>query len=517
MLSVDLSNNVIVGELPSASFASNTQLNTIVLSNNQISGVVVDGTFANNTKLVSLNFANNDVTTVESNAFSSNLLEVLDLSGNELESINGGLDFSSVITNKWITLRALNISNNKITRLEANAFAGLTNIEQIFIQKNRVETIEVTSFSGCTKLTEIDLGGNQLETLKIGTFENLPALKSITLVGNVVVADTLIVGALGKDKLLIDGKVRTSCAVRNVANSDKASGVADLEGVEGDQFLVACLHHFHIDGSTTETSGTATCGANGKFNVIVCVADDDANDGAGGPGGDGATPTASTNVSSISDTPSSTDYFLSKKMLEMLILLSCMCAIGCCGLLAWCCCGKNKNTKEQVTKIIPITPVTPFVVIAAKRDDLVNIVRNYVGTFKNASTQVSKGLNLDNVKQMLEQSVNYMTIQVEDEFIMVVSQDGVEKLAACWNQFNKAYASVESISLFLVAEFEATQTSSKAYSNNHKLARLVVMTAVKKYKKEETGAEERREKRLSRRSSRRKQEINTSTVNQIIM
>ena len=156
--------------------------------------------------------------------------------------------------------------------------------------------------------------------------------------------------------------------------------------------------------------------------------------------------------------------------------------------------------------------------IAAKRDDLVNIVRNYVGTFKNASTQVSKGLNLDNVKQMLEQSVNYMTIQVEDEFIMVVSQDGVEKLAACWNQFNKAYASVESISLFLVAEFEATQTSSKAYSNNHKLARLVVMTAVKKYKKdEETGAEERREKRLSRRSSRRKQEINTSTVNQIIM
>jgi hypothetical protein len=115
--------------------------------------------------------------------------------------------------------------------------------------------------------------------------------------------------------------------------------------------------------------------------------------------------------------------------------------------------------------------------IAAKRDDLVNIVRNYVGTFKNASNQVSNGLNLDNVKQMLEQSVNYMTIQVE-----------------------------------------ATQTSSKAYSNNHKLARLVVMTAVKKYKKdEETGAEERREKRLSRRSSRRKQEINTSTVNQIIM
>ena len=214
MLSVDLSNNVIVGELPSASFASNTQLNTIVLSNNQISGAVVDGTFANNTKLVSLNFANNDVTTVESNAFSSNLLEVLDLSGNELESINGGLDFSSVITNKWITLRALNISNNKITRLEANAFAGLTNIEQIFIQKNRVETIEVTSFSGCTKLTEIDLGGNQLETLEIGTFENLPALKVITLVGNVVVADALVVGALGKDKLLVDGKVY-GCTLTN--------------------------------------------------------------------------------------------------------------------------------------------------------------------------------------------------------------------------------------------------------------------------------------------------------------
>ena len=154
--------------------------------------------------------------------------------------------------------------------------------------------------------------------------------------------------------------------------------------------------------------------------------------------------------------------------------------------------------------------------IAAKRDDLVNIVRNYVGTFKNASNQVSNGLNLDNVKQMLEQSVSYMTIQVEDEFIMVVSQDGVEKLAACWNQFNKAYASVESISLFLVAEFEATQTGA-VESNNHKLARLVVMTAVKKYKKEETGAEERREKRLSRRSSRRKQEMNTSTVNQIIM
>ena len=65
---------------------------------------------------------------------------------------------------------------------------------------------------------------------------------------------------------------KTSCS-SNVANSDKASGVADLVGLEGDQFLVTCVQNYHIDASTTETSGTATCGTNGEFNSIVCVAD----------------------------------------------------------------------------------------------------------------------------------------------------------------------------------------------------------------------------------------------------
>ena len=232
LVNVDLSNNVIVGELPSDSFTSNTQLFSIDLSGNQLSGNMKSGTFSSNNRLSTLVLSGNDLDHVETSCFPSSLttldishnkitsletdaflvgnsLEVLDLSGNKLESIGGGLDFSDVSGNKeWSHLRSLNVSFNSIASVEANAFAGLTNIEQISIQKNHVATIQGTAFRGCTKLKEIDLSGNQLEeTLAMGIFENLPALRVITLVGNVVTADTLVVGTLGNNKLLIGGKV----------------------------------------------------------------------------------------------------------------------------------------------------------------------------------------------------------------------------------------------------------------------------------------------------------------------
>ena len=569
LVNVDLSNNVIVGELPSDSFTSNTQLFSIDLSGNQLSGKMKSGTFSSNNRLSTLVLSGNDLDHVETSCFPSSLttldishnkitsletdaflvgnsLEVLDLSGNKLESIGGGLDFSDVSGSKeWSHLRSLNVSFNNIASVEANAFAGLTNIEQISIQKNHVATIQGTAFRGCTKLKEIDLSGNQLEeTLAMGIFENLPALRVITLVGNVVTADTLVVGTLGNNKVLIDGKVLILCAVSNVANSDKASGVADLTGVEGVRLTVNCLENFHISGSTSERSATATCGANGEFDAIVCVADAnvggdvdagvdvdvDADADADADAGAGATGPTSTNAS-----PSSLDSSLSNNLdIVMFSVLISSSVICCCCIIVWCFVVKKRKTQEQeqLTKITPMVVVIPLV-LPAKRDELVSIVQNYVGTF---AEDLETGLTLDNVKRMIEESVEYMTTgHFDDEFVMIVSQNDVEKLAACWNQYAQDHATAELISLFLIAEVQATPATSKS-TTIHQLARLIVKTALKKYKnhKKKEGSQEgghekkskkkdinipavRQSQEGGREKKIRKKDINISAVGQVVL
>ena len=62
-----------------------------------------------------------------------------------------------------------------------------------------------------------------------------------------------------------------SCVSVNVANSNKASGTADVTGSTNDEVVVTCDEGWSITG-TTDRTGTAVCATDGNFNTLTCSA-----------------------------------------------------------------------------------------------------------------------------------------------------------------------------------------------------------------------------------------------------
>merc|ERR1712166_1546736 len=60
-----------------------------------------------------------------------------------------------------------------------------------------------------------------------------------------------------------------ACTAANVANSDKASGTADITGSTGDAVTITCDAGYSGSGASFPT---ATCGTGGMFNVLICAA-----------------------------------------------------------------------------------------------------------------------------------------------------------------------------------------------------------------------------------------------------
>jgi hypothetical protein len=61
------------------------------------------------------------------------------------------------------------------------------------------------------------------------------------------------------------------CTAVNVANSNKASGTADVTGSTNDEVVVTCDEGWSITG-TTDRTGTAVCATDGNFNTLTCSA-----------------------------------------------------------------------------------------------------------------------------------------------------------------------------------------------------------------------------------------------------
>merc|ERR1712166_742882 len=59
-----------------------------------------------------------------------------------------------------------------------------------------------------------------------------------------------------------------ACTTANVANSDKASGTADITGSTGDAVTITCDAGYSGSGAGFPT---ATCGTGGTFNPLICA------------------------------------------------------------------------------------------------------------------------------------------------------------------------------------------------------------------------------------------------------
>ncbi|XP_055866165.1 insulin-like growth factor-binding protein complex acid labile subunit [Biomphalaria glabrata] len=84
-------------------------------------------------------------------------------------------------------LEILNLASNHIKELVEGVFTGLGKLEELNLRGNKVSTLSNTSFYGLTSLKELHLCGNDITTLPPSVFQNLSSLEKLHLQRNAII------------------------------------------------------------------------------------------------------------------------------------------------------------------------------------------------------------------------------------------------------------------------------------------------------------------------------------------
>ncbi|XP_067284670.1 leucine-rich repeats and immunoglobulin-like domains protein 3 [Pseudorasbora parva] len=192
---LDLSNNNIM-EVRAGAFPP-LPLKNLLMNNNRIS-TLEHGCFSNlSSSLLVLKLNKNRLSSVPPKIFTLPHLQHLELSRNRVRRIEG-LTFHGLHG-----LRSLKIQRNGISRLMDGAFWGLSNMEvlqlehnnltevskgwlyglltlqQLHLSHNSISRIKDDAWEFCQKLAELDLNWNQLTRLEEGSFVGLSVLEQL--------------------------------------------------------------------------------------------------------------------------------------------------------------------------------------------------------------------------------------------------------------------------------------------------------------------------------------------------
>ena len=175
-----LQNNSI-SVLPPGLFHGLRRLAELDLSHNEItSHWVGPETFSDLTSLRHLDLSYNKMSRIDAGTFKSlTSLNVLQLHHNEIESIAEDA-FASLFD-----LQTLVLSHNHLTRLDSLPFSGLKSLMSLAIDNNRLESLHDNLFGNVTSLFELNLAGNKLRIVP-GSIEKLNNLRSLDLSYNLI-------------------------------------------------------------------------------------------------------------------------------------------------------------------------------------------------------------------------------------------------------------------------------------------------------------------------------------------
>jgi hypothetical protein len=101
------------------------------------------------------------------------VLEVLDLSSNELEHISSNT-FTHVPRLKWLSL-----ANNELKIPDNKHFLGNINLQILHLDNCSLNRIVLSSFLGCVNLKELYLSSNKLRTVEMGSIAVSRSLANI--------------------------------------------------------------------------------------------------------------------------------------------------------------------------------------------------------------------------------------------------------------------------------------------------------------------------------------------------
>nr|XP_036214823.1 peroxidasin homolog isoform X4 [Bactrocera oleae]XP_036214824.1 peroxidasin homolog isoform X4 [Bactrocera oleae] len=126
--------------------------------------------------LISLDLSTNRISKIDGNAFSDlkNLRELL-LGQNYLSDIPDGL-FNNVNS-----LISLNLFSNNLTTIESSDFQGLVILEKLMLNNNILKKMEDDVFTPMGKLEKLRIDSNKLQYLQNGAFSSLKKLVAVKL------------------------------------------------------------------------------------------------------------------------------------------------------------------------------------------------------------------------------------------------------------------------------------------------------------------------------------------------
>ncbi|KAL0104117.1 hypothetical protein PUN28_017075 [Cardiocondyla obscurior] len=203
--SLDMSNNQI-SKLPINGFSSLKRLRVLNLSSNAIAAVV-DEALHGLRSLESLDLSGNKIVALPTAVFrdATKSLKELRLQNNSISALHGlvtdmnqlvALDLSkNVLTSMWlnantfsglIRLVLLNLSYNRISRLDPAIFKDLFTLQILNLQHNEIATISADTFSPMSNLHTLDLAHNRLTYLDAYSLNGLFALSLLALDSNLL-------------------------------------------------------------------------------------------------------------------------------------------------------------------------------------------------------------------------------------------------------------------------------------------------------------------------------------------
>jgi Leucine-rich repeat (LRR) protein len=155
-------------------------INWIVITKNLIAQVP-DGVFVKCAKLGILSLSENKITRVDKEAFTG----LTELKSLYLQS-NAIVEFEKDVFKQLLKLEYINLSDNNIKNLPMEIFLPLTELAVLEIKNNGISVIDKNLFTTNTKISELNLEGNKLDILEADVFKNLKSLKILLLQSNFI-------------------------------------------------------------------------------------------------------------------------------------------------------------------------------------------------------------------------------------------------------------------------------------------------------------------------------------------
>ncbi|CAG9813618.1 unnamed protein product [Phaedon cochleariae] len=168
-----------IKRLDQNSFRGMRFLRRLYLSDNLISDVG-RGTFGSLKRIGTIDLARNQLKKIDYQMFFQlNFIEVLDVSGNQVTEIQK-------LAFKDIYLTHINLSNNKISKIEAGAFENCANITILDLSHNQIAGLHKGAFDATTYATVLQLSYNLFTNLSQVPLHNMTGIKVLNVSHNAI-------------------------------------------------------------------------------------------------------------------------------------------------------------------------------------------------------------------------------------------------------------------------------------------------------------------------------------------